>query len=308
MLRRSLLLGSAALVAGCATNDRTTASDASKAIPASDPPPSARTPFAEKFDTIRPLFAENGCFAMREPSGPVHRTDPERCAKPRRPYSTFKIANALVGLETGIVAGADSPLEWDQAAYPTQSWWPEDWSKPHTLATGMAVSAVPYFRTLARTIGKERMKAGLQHLGYPPCAPQCREEDLAPIDSFWLDGSLRISADEQLAFVDRIAAGKLPTKTEHRDAIRKALLREERDGRKLFAKTGTGSREDQKLATFADRVPHVAWLVGWVEDGTTTYPFAAWVEGPSAEEAWDERSRRVYGALEKLGLFSRAPT
>ena len=40
-------------------------------------------------------------------------SDPERCERGYSPASTFKIANTIIALETGVVSDAESILPWD---------------------------------------------------------------------------------------------------------------------------------------------------------------------------------------------------
>lgn len=277
------------MLAGCV--ERTAAAPASEAAP---------TDFES---SVRPLFASNGCFTLRAADGTLFKTELERCAKPRRPYSTFKIANALIAVEAGVLATSDSPLAWNEAAFPPQSWWPDGWAKSHTLASGMAVSAVPHFRTLAATLGPARMRAGLERLRYGSCASSCDPGALEPLDSFWLTGTFRASADDQLSLVDRLARKELDVKPATYEAVRTSLLREERSGKKLFAKTGTGAREDISGPDFTEDAPHLAWLVGWVEDGDAVHSFAAWIEGDDVEGAQAQRALAIRGALARLDLF-----
>ncbi|HWU91049.1 MAG TPA: penicillin-binding transpeptidase domain-containing protein, partial [Kofleriaceae bacterium] len=159
----------------------------------------------------------DGCFTFRDAAGQVHATDRARCEQPRRPYSTFKIANALLGVEVGILDGPDAKMTWDKQAIPDQPDLLEVWRKPHTLRSGMAVSAVPYFRTLARQLGEERMRAGLAKLDYG------NRDMSGGLDRFWLTGGLRISAARQLAFVEALAQGKLDLSPRTQATVRDVL-------------------------------------------------------------------------------------
>ena len=45
------------------------------------------------------------------------RFNPERCRQQFLPASTFKIMNAMVGLETGVIPDADYVIQWDGTRY-----------------------------------------------------------------------------------------------------------------------------------------------------------------------------------------------
>jgi len=99
------------------------------------------------------------CLVVHElESGREFVSNPERCDEPRRPYSTFKIANALLGLETGLLADADSVMRYNAARYPAEDWWPAGWDRHQPLRRAINMSAVPLFRQLAADIGPARMR------------------------------------------------------------------------------------------------------------------------------------------------------
>lgn len=266
-----------------------------------EPPPSTPpvpTPDAAPAVDVTAVIARHwpdGCFTMRDGKGKLHTSHPQRCATPRRPYSTFKLANALIAVELGLLANADAELTWDKAAVPDQTDYLDAWRRPHTLRTGMAVSAVPYFRTLALQIGEERMKAGLDKLGYG-------NRDLAGgLSRFWLTrGGLRISADQQLAFVEHLAGGTLPMSPRSQEVVRDVvLLAKTEDGAaELYGKTGSGPIEDGKGGW-------LVWQVGWVERGSAIVPYAAWMEVKTGtfDEARAVREQRLRATLDELALF-----
>src|SRR5690606_26270393 len=120
------------------------------------------------------------------------------------PASTFKIPNSLIALETGIASGADFALAWDSTAVPPQPWWPDAWRQPEqTLRSAFQHSVVWYYQELARRIGEERMATYVAQFDYG-------NHDIGGgIDQFWLDGALRISPMEQVAFLQRFYQGDL---------------------------------------------------------------------------------------------------
>ncbi|MHC2384591.1 beta-lactamase class D [Bradyrhizobium liaoningense] len=77
-------------------------------------------------------------------------SDKERSGEGKLPASTFKIPNALIALETGVVADPDKDVfSWDGVKRPIEAW-----NKDHTLRSAIAVSAVPVFQEIARRIGQ----------------------------------------------------------------------------------------------------------------------------------------------------------
>lgn len=244
-------------------------------------------------DAIARLWPD-GCFAIRDASGQLHQSDPSRCALPRRPYSTFKLANALIALDAGLLDGPDAAMTWDQKAFPPQSRWPAAWRAPHTLRSGLAVSAVPHFRTLAVQIGAERMRAGLTALDYGD------QRTGGGLDRFWLSGDLRISAVQQLDFTGRLARGTLDVSARAQEAVREISRLAEAGGAEVHGKTGSGPVEDNGKGA-------LVWLVGWVQRGDAILPFACWMELPEdLDAARAARDRRLRDTLDQIGAFPRS--
>src|SRR6056297_177536 len=223
---------------------------------------------------VTPTAAEWSAYADRDDaclivhelgSGSEFVSNPGRCNEPRRPYSTFKIANALLGLETGLLADADSVMRYNAARYPAEDWWPAGWDRDQPLRRAINMSAVPLFRQLAADIGPARMQAFLRDIDYG-------NADIGgEADAFWLTGDLRISAIEQVEFLTRLAIARLGVSEESVAGIRDALGREVAPGVVLYAKTGSGRIEDGTPG-------YVGWQVGWMAREGTVTVFALWTE------------------------------
>ncbi|MDB4960793.1 MAG: uncharacterized protein JWP01_792 [Myxococcales bacterium] len=265
------------------------------------PAPGAPVPVASPPTAIVPTDAPpdlarvwpDGCFMFRDAGGTVRESDSRRCAEPRRPYSTFKIPNALIGVDAGVLAGPDAPMTWDKQRVPDEDWYFDSWRKEHTLRSAIKVSAVPHFRTLALLIGADRMKAGLAKLGYG------NQDMTAGLDVFWLRGGLRITAAQQLALVEDLARGKLAVSAPAQAAVREVIELARSGDAVLYGKTGTGRTEDE-------RGDWLAWQVGWVERAGVITPYAVWFEAKGSEEMSAIRATRedrLRGALDALGIF-----
>lgn len=235
---------------------------------------------------------ENGCFLVRDVrSGEEIVSDEARCRLRRRPYSTFKIANALIGLDAGLLEGADAAMPWDRERYPAEEWWFEAWRRDHTLRSAMEVSAVPAFRLLATRIGIERMRTALERLGYG------NADVSGPEDAFWLEGgALRISAYEQVDLLVRLVEGTLPLRPDAQAAMREVLRR----GEGHYGKTGSGPVEDAAAAAPGEG-PFLGWMVGWLELDDRTLVYAMWVEGDGYRATAERRSAVLDAVLAELG-------
>ncbi|MEF3698272.1 class D beta-lactamase [Desulfolutivibrio sp.] len=183
----------------------------------------------------------------------VQAYDPARAATGFLPASTFKIPNSLIALETGVVAGPDTVFAWDGVKRPIEAW-----NADLTFTKALRVSSVPIYQEIARRIGQERMQWWVREMGYG-------NADIGQaIDTFWLDGKLRISALEQAAFLRRLAHDQLPFSAKTMAAVREMLVEERTESGVLRAKTGLTARVS----------PNVGWWVGWVEKGDGRWFFA----------------------------------
>lgn len=138
------------------------------------------------------------------------RFNKARCAERFSPASTFKIPNSLIGLESGVIADEDFTIKWDGIKR-----WNDEWNKDHTLATAIKYSVVPYYRELARRVGRKSMEKYLASLNYGNMVIGEK------VDMFWLDSSLKISADEQVEFLKHLYDYKLPFSKRNIDLVKK---------------------------------------------------------------------------------------
>lgn len=205
----------------------------------------------------------SGCFVLLDPQADVlHVYNPERAATRFQPASTFKVANALIGIEVKAVANLDEVIPYGG----TKNEFLKIWEQDMNLRDAMKVSNVPVFHQLAKRIGAERMTSHLTAFSYG-------NHDIGKDMNvrFWLRGPLAISPIEQVHFLDRLSAGTLPVKPESTRDLRELIRYEQTDERTIYAKTGW-------LMNGPDE-PQVGWWVGWIErkDGAR-FPFALNIE------------------------------
>lgn len=183
-------------------------------------------------------------------------SDKDRSGQAFRPASTFKIANSLIALETGVVVDPDKDVfKWDGVTRDFPGW-----NQDHTLRSAIAVSAVPVYQEIARRIGPERMQKYLDLFEYG------NRNIGGGIDQFWLTGDLRIDPIQQIDFVDRLRRGALPISARSQELVRDILPVTKVGEAIIRAKTGLLGAETGK--------PTLGWLVGWAEKGDARTVFA----------------------------------
>ena len=166
------------------------------------------------------------------------------------PASTFKIVNSLIGLQIGVISNEKMIIKWDGIKR-----WNPDWNKDLTMEEAFKVSAVPYYQEVARRIGKDTMQFWLDSLGY--AAKYGRAIIRNNIDTFWLDNSIKITADEQLGLAKKLYFDQLPFQKRVQEIVKKVMLHEDNANYKLSYKTGLGYRENDNA---------ICWVVGWIEE------------------------------------------
>lgn len=179
------------------------------------------------------------------------------------PASTFKIANSIVGLETGILENEHSVFTWDgeERALPV-------WEKDLTLKEAFQLSCVPCYQQLARTVGVERMNEQLTNLNY-----KTMDVNSETIDTFWLTGTSRISAMEQIDFLNRLYNRELPVSDSTYQTLTEILKIDRTDDHILSGKTGLALRDGG----------NIGWFVGYVEKGDDVYYFATRISPANSE-------------------------
>lgn len=185
------------------------------------------------------------------------------------PASTFKIVNALIGIETGRVKDSSTIIRWDGIKREIPSW-----NQDLTMQKAFEYSAVPWFQHLARQIGKDTMQYWLDTLGYGSLVK--RPAIAENLDTFWLDNSVKVTADEQLGLVKKLYFGQLPFQPRSQRMVKNMMLRESKTAYSLSYKTGWGRTEKKH---------HLGWVVGWVEENNHPYFFVLQLE--SADPAFD---------------------
>lgn len=169
-----------------------------------------------------------------------------RAAERFYPASTFKIFSSLIGLSEGVVKDADEVFyRYDGAPV-----YLESWKADASLRSAIKISQLPAYKELACKIGMERMQKNITKLGYGNGISGDK------IDSFWLEGPLKISALEQVKLLTALARRQLPYPQKAQQQVCDITVLKQTDACTLHGKTG--------WATDNIAVP-VGWFVGWVE-------------------------------------------
>jgi beta-lactamase class D len=223
--------------------------------------------------------APRSCVVVGEGDAPAQRWagSATECDTRLSPASTYKIPHALIGLETGAIT-TTTVEKWDGVDRPDQPKWNQD----HTVLSSMRPSVLWFFQRLAPRIGAERAREWLLRFQYG------NADTSGPIDQYWINGRLRVSANEQLAFLRKFYAGDLRVSKGYLDAVTGALeqapgtVENARGVHPLAAQWRSGMTLNSKTGatTLATR-ESVSWLVGQltIDGRKLTFASAVWRTG-----------------------------
>lgn len=235
--------------------------------------------------------AQPGCLMILDMGrGAVLEQSGDHCDDRFTPASSFKIALALMGYESGILIDAAHPRRPYKAEYKARR---QTVKRDTTPQSWLADSVVWYSQVLTRQMGFDRFQAYLDAFDYGnrDLSPVKGRDD--PLVSAWLSASLKISPREQVAFLERLLGGRLPVSNVARDKTMAIMpLRDGGDGLMVYGKTGTGfaDRSDGSI----DFNRQIGWYVGWAERNGRRLVFAKLLlerkkrKGPAGFRARDE--------------------
>ncbi|WP_216940475.1 OXA-134 family carbapenem-hydrolyzing class D beta-lactamase [Acinetobacter sp. BY419] len=214
----------------------------------------------------------------------VYGNDVSRVTREYVPASTFKMLNALIGLQHGKTT-TDEVFKWDGKKRSFAAW-----EKDMTLAEAMQASAVPVYQELARRIGLQLMQQEVQRIRFG------NQQIGQQVDNFWLVGPLKITPKQEVEFASALAREQLAFDPRVQQQVKAMLLLQERQAYRLYAKSGWGM----------DVEPQVGWLTGWIE--TPQAEIVAFSLNMQMQRNMDPAIRLeiLQQALAELGLYPEA--
>jgi beta-lactamase class D len=189
------------------------------------------------------------------------------------PASLYKMYNACVAIELGIVNNDSTLIKWDGIKRENEAW-----NKDLTIKEAFAVSAVPHFQQIARNIGPAKMIRFLDSLqmgNYIELKKDTAKFN-AELDQFWLNNSFKVNADGVLGFVKKLYFSQLrgiqPRTTK---IVKSMMLRDSAATYKLSYKTGWGYDNAERS---------IGWVAGWVEENLHPYFFVLQITDPTGKK------------------------
>lgn len=174
------------------------------------------------------------------------------------PNSTYKIYDALFGLEEGIITPEDSLIPWNGETYPFTAW-----NADQTLSSAMSASVNWYFQAIDEQLGSATLFDYIEAIGYG------NQNINGSLSSYWMESSLKISPVEQVELLIELEDNHLGFSSENINALNDAIRLSTSKAGTFYGKTGTGRVKGEDVN---------GWFVGFVETTDSTYFFATNIE------------------------------
>lgn len=191
-------------------------------------------------------------YDLQKDTWKIH--DIERATLRVAPNSTYKIYNALFGLENGIITPGNSLIDWNGNTYPFEAW-----NADQTLSSAMSASVNWYFACIDEQLGRASVQEYLHKIAYG-------NEDLSgDFSSYWMESSLKISPIEQVELLTKLQNHNLGFTPENVKAVKDSIHISSSSFGDFYGKTGTGRVNGQDIN---------GWFIGFIERQNNTYFFA----------------------------------
>lgn len=229
-------------------------------------------------------YGVEGCFTfLNNNGGKITVYNMQLDTQRFLPASSFKIVSSLIGLETGKITDENMIINWDGRRRR------KDWDRTMSMKEAFRVSNVPYFQEVVRRIGKDTLQRWIDSISYG------NRNLSGPVDSFWLNNTLKISPDEQLGLMKKLYFDQLPFRKGVMETVRGLMVQEDKTTHKLSYKTGHASDEQGN---------QVAWVCGWIEENKHVYFFVNLVRTPKPEtDAGSVSVKVTRDILKEYGFF-----
>lgn len=213
--------------------------------------------------------------------------DMEQATLRTSPNSTYKIYDALFGLEEGVISPDDSFMAWDGTNHPFEAW-----NGDQDLLSAMQSSVNWYFEEIDKQIGETAIQDYIRKIGYG------NEMVNATLSPYWMQGALKISPVEQVELLTALHNNQFDFAPENIDAVKNSMCLFSSEnfsskGNNFYGKTGTGRVDGQDVN---------GWFVGLLETADNTYFFAANIQ--AAENATGSKASEIsLSILSHMGIW-----
>lgn len=236
------------------------------------------------YTDLSPYFGEyEGTFVLYDLGNDawnIHNMD--RATLRVAPNSTYKIYDALFGLEESLITPEASLIEWNNEIYPFDAW-----NANQTLQSAMSNSVNWYFQTLDQRLGVSALNSYIRRIGYG------NEVISGDLSSYWLESSLKVSPIEQVELLTKFHDNSFDFAPENINAVKDAIRLSSSETGTFYGKTGTGRIDGQDIN---------GWFIGYIETADNTYFFATNIKA-YANAAGSNAAEITMSILSELNIW-----
>lgn len=237
----------------------------------------------------------DGCFILYSVN--KHKVISEynpsnRCSQRIAPDSTFKIALSLMAFNEGII-NQDTLFKWDgkKGVLPTH-----DQDQDQTPLTWLKYSVVWVSQQITPQLGLARIKRYLAYFNY---GNQDFSGDAGKNNGLqyaWLSSSLKISAREQLNFLNAMLSDKLHVSKKSIINTKRNMYQGKLDnGADYYGKTGSGRHGHNERESNPSQLRD-GWFVGFIEMGSQQYIFVSNLTDKLSSINKPDEKLKIYGS------------
>lgn len=198
------------------------------------------------------------------------------------PNSTYKIYDALFGLEEGIITPKDSFMAWNGADYPFEAW-----NADQDLYSAMQSSVNWYFQEIDEQLDISALRSYIKEIGY---GNEIINSDLS---SYWMQSELKISPVEQVELLTDLYNNDFGFTQENVNAVKDSICLFSSENKSFYGKTGTGRINDDDIN---------GWFIGYIETADSTFFFATNIQ--STENATGSNASEIsLSVLSDMGIW-----
>lgn len=220
---------------------------------------------------LQPAAARPICIMVADAASGAELVREGDCETRVTPASTFKLALAVMGFDSGFLAHANEPVFAFRKGFP--EWGGAEWRKPADPGRWMRYSIVWYSRFITHQLGTAELERYSRSFGYGNADLSGDPGKDNGLDRGWISSSLRISPVEQVRFLRRFVNRDLPVSAQTYARVESIVQRHALAGNWMIAGK-TGSAYPYNADGLFDRKRAWGWYVGWARKDDTTLLFA----------------------------------
>lgn len=251
---------------------------------------------ANKVDYKKIFGERDGCFLIldKRTGVLVDEYNSTRCDIRFSPYSSFKIAAALIAFETGVFKDEKQLIRWDGVKRGRK-----EIDQDLTPITFMSTSAKWVTEWIMTKVGEKKIAAFLKSFSYG------NQDFSGGLKDAWVSSSLKISAREQVSFLSKFWSDELGLSSLTNEKAKNIFFVKKFGGNtELYGKTGTGCLEGNKCLSQPDKM--IGWFVGILKNDKDIFVFAGNASdlkphGPPAGPRMREATEAI---LKQMGLVN----